>query len=714
MKIEAPGAGSFSGLGKWRYEGSMVLGRRIYRDGSNFLEEALTRNKLGMLTGIDVDGGSTLHEEIRRDWLGNVLAVKYPRPEMVGNKSQQEQACGDAFELDGFDRLIGAKLGIKASDWGKDYGQITQWGDRKLAYALDKVHNRDQVDTWDSGNTQTTDTYTQESGSNRYAGMNQASMTYDDNGNLVWDGVLGQMYVYDYLDRLCEVWRPYSTGAQLKAKGGFTQKEIRDLSAELHKGLDLAKVMDSGTGTVKTESGWELIAYYGYDPWNRKAYRSAKYEGTFVYTWDGWKRAEEYEETYDGKSYTYTPTRVFFDGAGIDEHLGYAYTSDGGGHWIRYTYLLGHQGTVRAVLDANGAVQERYLYDPYGKRRVYSAGWTPRSATQVHNDYGYTGRTHDQATGLLYYRNRWYHPALGRFLTYDPIGLWGDPGNWGSGYGYVASSTSNFNDPFGLFTVVVIDPFDPVGPDRGIFDPDMLEAGFRNAKDAIDQDPEGGIVIYKDKSGKEHIVANIKGSMSGGKWKFLQVVVYGPHGTRNCPGEGGAQPKGPSTPTTSKCMSYYKNVAKKIGEIVGQNPAEATRIVVLVCFANDCITHSLLDDLLGRERVKDDPNKEVVAPARDAKVEIDYGLVVDGLFTVLSELGFNERTGEVSTPFQFPYDVKIYKGKDLNEWPPPGTPWEEREKMQKERRERRLRAIDQYRREVFRKAGRVVPGRKSK
>gem|GEM_PF-5529549 len=38
--------------------------------------------------------------------------------------------------------------------------------------------------------------------------MNQASLTYDDNGNLVWDGVLGQMYGYDYLDRLCEVWRP--------------------------------------------------------------------------------------------------------------------------------------------------------------------------------------------------------------------------------------------------------------------------------------------------------------------------------------------------------------------------------------------------------------------------------------------------------------------------------------------------------------------------
>ncbi len=60
--------------------------------------------------------------------------AEYPRPEQVGGG----QAEGDAFGLDGFDRLIGAKLGIKGSDWGKPYSQITQWGDRKLAYALER------------------------------------------------------------------------------------------------------------------------------------------------------------------------------------------------------------------------------------------------------------------------------------------------------------------------------------------------------------------------------------------------------------------------------------------------------------------------------------------------------------------------------------------------------------------------------------------------
>ncbi len=112
-----------------------------------------------MLTGIDVDGGNTLHEEIRRDWLGNVLAVKYPRPEQVGG----EQAWGDAFELDGFDPLIGAKLGIGASDWGKDYGQIAQWGTGSSPTPWTRCLGGDQVDTWDNqGNQQPPATYTQE------------------------------------------------------------------------------------------------------------------------------------------------------------------------------------------------------------------------------------------------------------------------------------------------------------------------------------------------------------------------------------------------------------------------------------------------------------------------------------------------------------------------------------------------------------------------
>ncbi len=35
--------------------------------------------------------------------------------------------------------------------------------------------------------------------------------------------------------------------------------------------------------------------------------------------------------------------------------------------------------------------------------------------------YGYTGRERDEATGLLYYRARWYDSQQGRFMSEDPI-----------------------------------------------------------------------------------------------------------------------------------------------------------------------------------------------------------------------------------------------------------------------------------------------------
>jgi hypothetical protein len=41
------------------------------------------------------------------------------------------------------------------------------------------------------------------------------------------------------------------------------------------------------------------------------------------------------------------------------------------------------------------------------------------------------------------------HHDLGRFLQRDPIGIWGDPGNYGNGYAYVGGDPENGRDPSG-------------------------------------------------------------------------------------------------------------------------------------------------------------------------------------------------------------------------------------------------------------------------
>jgi RHS repeat-associated protein len=59
--------------------------------------------------------------------------------------------------------------------------------------------------------------------------------------------------------------------------------------------------------------------------------------------------------------------------------------------------------------------------------------------------YGYTGREPD-ASGLIFYRARYYHPGLGRFASRDPIGMRGGINS----YAYAGGNPVNYNDPSGL------------------------------------------------------------------------------------------------------------------------------------------------------------------------------------------------------------------------------------------------------------------------
>jgi len=55
--------------------------------------------------------------------------------------------------------------------------------------------------------------------------------------------------------------------------------------------------------------------------------------------------------------------------------------------------------------------------------------------------------SHDSESHLYYYRARYYDPALGRFLSADPIGFGGGDTNF---YRYVENNPNRFRDPFGL------------------------------------------------------------------------------------------------------------------------------------------------------------------------------------------------------------------------------------------------------------------------
>jgi len=100
-----------------------------------------------------------------------------------------------------------------------------------------------------------------------------------------------------------------------------------------------------------------------------------------------------------------------------------------------------------AITDSAGTVQTEYSYEPFGQ--------TTATGVLSTNPFQYTDREND-STGLYYYRNRYYHAALHRFISEDPIEFTGGDVNL---YAYVGNNPIRFNDPHGLFSIpLVIEP----------------------------------------------------------------------------------------------------------------------------------------------------------------------------------------------------------------------------------------------------------------
>lgn len=130
---------------------------------------------------------------------------------------------------------------------------------------------------------------------------------------------------------------------------------------------------------------------------------------------------------------------------------------DGDGNATETTQLYYHRNALGSVVAVTGPAQqvaERYRYTAYGETEVlrgdYSA--TAGNRTEVGQTFGFTGRRldYEEGSGLYYYRNRFYDPAVGRFISRDPIGVWGDSAERGNGQNYAANNPINRVDPLGL------------------------------------------------------------------------------------------------------------------------------------------------------------------------------------------------------------------------------------------------------------------------
>ncbi len=99
-------------------------------------------------------------------------------------------------------------------------------------------------------------------------------------------------------------------------------------------------------------------------------------------------------------------------------------------------------GSVIAVVGPGGNIQSEYAYEPFGKTNI--------SGASSLNPFQYTGRENDN-DGLYYYRARYYHPGLQRFISEDPVSFGGGDINL---YTYAQNNPTNFRDPTGNFVPV--------------------------------------------------------------------------------------------------------------------------------------------------------------------------------------------------------------------------------------------------------------------
>jgi RHS repeat-associated protein len=250
-----------------------------------------------------------------------------------------------------------------------------------------------------------------------------SDFTYDDTDQLVdaeHSVQADESYVYD--DNGNRINTGYVTGEnnQLQSDGKFNyeydQEGNRTKRTEIATGEVTKYEWDYRNRLVGVEtkdSNGNVIANseYTYDVNNNRIAKSVDADGAGAggavverYVLDG----DHIALTFDGDG---NQTERFLHGTGIDQVLAQE-NADGEVLWA----LTDHQGSVRMLLDNDGNVVNQISYDAFGNI-------TLETHSNVNFRFSYTGQEFDAETGLYNYSARYYDPAVGKFISEDPIGF---------------------------------------------------------------------------------------------------------------------------------------------------------------------------------------------------------------------------------------------------------------------------------------------------
>jgi RHS repeat-associated protein len=224
-----------------------------------------------------------------------------------------------------------------------------------------------------------------------------------------------------------------TTGNRLEAFAGLgplTYDADGNLTRRMGPGHDWSFSWNSlgqltgASGTSDGGATWRTLSF-GYDGMGRRVRKTV--DGVVTrYLYDGHHVVAETDGAGVVKrEYTYYP--------GVDQ----PHSMRTGGQ--TFYYVSDAQGNVTGLVNAAGALVNRYVYTPFGAPALVSE--------QVFNPLRFAGRELDVETGLYFNRLRYYDPRLQRFISEDPSGLLGGA----NPYVYAGNDPVNSADPTGLF-----------------------------------------------------------------------------------------------------------------------------------------------------------------------------------------------------------------------------------------------------------------------
>jgi len=212
-----------------------------------------------------------------------------------------------------------------------------------------------------------------------------------------------------------------------------------------------------------------LIVTYLYGGTNRrfrKTTTSSAAQGVsqIDFYYHGWQVCEEHDtSTGDSITQQYVYGLYIDEPITLDDRRGGISVGDlnDGSEQDRLFYHQNTQFTVHGLTDENGVLVEGYMVDPYGRHYTFTDGDSDgvvefdgsdvvldAGVSSANNPYFYTGRRFDVETAWFYFRNRYYSPLRGRFVSRDSMG-YVDGMNLYHGYFVV-----NGLDPYGKSIVI--------------------------------------------------------------------------------------------------------------------------------------------------------------------------------------------------------------------------------------------------------------------